>query len=216
MSLSTLELNYVQPISISYTQELDGGGTKFGLEYVPIIQSRYPSRIFKKCYEWCSGPGFIGFGILSSGQCSTLCFSDIYQPAIDCVNVTVEQNKLNGIVSSYTTGDLALLPLTEQFDLVVSNPPHYAEVRDYATENEKRICVDADWEAHKNFFAHIRDHLLPDGVILLQENMKGSTAETFEPFIEAAGLKITDWFKSPSYFSTTGKAQIYYIEIKHK
>lgn len=216
MSLLTFEINYSRPLSVSYTKELDGGGTNFGLEYIPILNSQYPGRVFSKCYEWCSGPGFIGFGILSAGLCNTLCLSDIHQPAIDAVNNTIEQNQLDGIVTSYTTGDLALLPLTEQFDLVVSNPPHYVANRGYATKDEERICVDADWESHKNFFAHIRKHLLPDGVILLQENMKGSTVETFAPFIDAAGLKITDWFKSPGYFSTTGKAQIYYIELKHK
>jgi hypothetical protein len=47
-------------IDISYRSELDGGGTEFGQEFIPFLKSRgMPKQ--RRAFEWCSGPGFIGF-----------------------------------------------------------------------------------------------------------------------------------------------------------
>jgi hypothetical protein len=47
-------------IDISYRSELGGGGTEFGQEFIPFLKSRgMPKQ--RRAFEWCSGPGFIGF-----------------------------------------------------------------------------------------------------------------------------------------------------------
>jgi hypothetical protein len=46
-------------IEVFYKIELDGGGTTFGQDYLPVIKDCYPDRVFNRAYEWCSGPGFI-------------------------------------------------------------------------------------------------------------------------------------------------------------
>lgn len=203
--------------SIFYTKETDGGGSWFGQEYINIINNRYPNRIFNNCYEWCSGPGFIGYSILANNLCSNLWLTDIHYPAIQLAKetATYPKNNWNNNVSVYLLEDLALLPTTAMFDLIVSNPPHFVDVVSGDDSNKNRICTDVDWAAHKNFFANIKSHLAPDGIILLQENMLGSTIESFRPFIESAGLKITDWFKSDIWFKEDSRPQIYYIEIMH-
>jgi methylase of polypeptide subunit release factors len=193
---------------------MDGGGTWFGQEYVDIIQQRYPNRIFDRCYEWCSGPGYIGFNILANKLCHGLTLSDCYESAIvDAVATTVRANQLQECVSTYVGSSLSVLPAHEQFDLVVANPPHYLECP--GDDNYQRIAVDVDWQAHQDFFAHIGQHLTDDGVILLQENQAGSLngAEDFRPFIEHNNLKITDCFRSTQYYDANGPTQIYYIEI---
>lgn len=201
-------------IQVHYDSWMDGGGTWFGQEYVDIIRDRYPNRQFQRCYEWCSGPGYIGFSILGAKLAHGLTLSDRYESAItDAVSATVQHNQLQDRVSAYVGSSLSVLPDHEQFDLVVANPPHYLECP--GDDNYQRIAVDINWQAHQDFFAHIGRHLTADGVILLQENQAGSMngAEDFRPFIESNALKITDCFRSSRYYDSNGPTQIYYIEI---
>jgi methylase of polypeptide subunit release factors len=201
-------------IQVYYDSWMDGGGTWFGQEYADIIRERYPNRIFDCCYEWCSGPGYIGFNILANKLCQNLTLSDRYESAIvDAVATTVRVNQLEDQVSAYVGSSLSVLPVHEQFDLVVANPPHYLECP--GDDNYQRIAVDIDWQAHQDFFNHIGQHLTDNGVILLQENQAGSLngAEDFRPFIEQNNLKITDCFRSTKYYDSNGPTQIYYIEI---
>jgi methylase of polypeptide subunit release factors len=201
-------------IQVHYDSWMDGGGTWFGQEYVNIIQHRYPDRTFDRCYEWCSGPGYIGFSILANKLCCNLTLSDRFESAIvDAVATTVRTNQLQHCVSAYVGNSLSVLPDYEQFDLVVANPPHYLECP--GDDNYQRIAVDINWQAHQDFFAYIGQHLTDDGVILLQENQAGSLngVEDFRPFIEGNNLKITDCFRSTQYYDSSGPTQIYYIEI---
>lgn len=203
-------------IQVHYDSWMDGGGTWFGQEYADIIRTRYTNRVFKRCYEWCSGPGYIGFNILANKLCQGLTLSDMYESAIvDAVSTTIQTNQLQDCVSAYVGNSLSILPKHEQFDLVVANPPHYLECP--GDDNYQRIAVDIDWQAHRDFFAHIGRHLTSDGVILLQENQAGSLngVEDFRPFIESNNLKIKDSFKSNKFYDSDGPTQIYYIEIIH-
>lgn len=212
-------------LSVFYHPSHDGGGLTYGQEYVDIIKKRYSHRKFDRAFEWCSGPGFIGFSLLDHELCQHITLSDIYYPALEYAKETANypSNFCSQMVSTYLLEDLSLLPDHEQFDLVVSNPPHADgfDTEDQWFSNTNRLTSDINWEAHKNFFENIKDHLSPDGIILLQENHAGSTIETFRPWIENAGLKITDSFKSERWYNTDQnldcwpKIQIYYIEIKH-
>ena len=204
-----------QQIKVHHDSWMDGGGTWFGQEYVDIIKQRYPDRVFERCYEWCSGPAFIGFGILDHGLCKSLCVSDIYPDAINAVEQTIKANQLLN-VSAYATGAVAGLPAHEMFDLVVANPPHFLACP--GDDNYQRIAVDQDWAAHQEFFENIVQHLLPGGIILLQENQAGSLNREldFAPFIAAAGLEITAVIDSPAHYDPTQHTQIYYIEIRQR
>lgn len=200
--------NGATPITVFYTMDTDGGGSSFGQDYIPVIKQQYGNKKFKKVFEWCSGPGFIGFSLLSHNMCDKLCFNDLYDPAIELIHHTAKHpdNNCSDVVSAYLLKDLSLLPAHEMFDLVVSNPPHFSKyVSNLANKN--RICSDINWESHKNFFNNIKSHLTEDGVILLQENKQGSTIQDFEKIILEAGLTITDCFDSIL-------DPFYYIEIK--
>ena len=202
-------------LTIHYDKNFDGGGTWFGQEYIDIVKSRYPNRKFNRCYEWCAGPGFIGLSILDQGLCQSLCLSDMYAPALECAVDAVKDTEYQSKVSTYITDTLVKLPLSEQFDLVVGNPPHYLN---FATDDphQDRIRNDIGWNTHRDFFTNIKSHLTNDGIILLQENQKGSTAEIFESTINTCGLKITSTFNSPNWYNTETGPRIYYIEITHQ
>ena len=205
-------------ITVHYDSWMDGGGMWFGQDYISVIQQRYPKKTFNHCYEWCSGPGFIGFGLLDHGICECLCLSDIYKPAIDRVNQTIRNlpDQLQCHVGAYVTASVSELPITKQFDLVVANPPHFLQCP--GDDHMQRIKVDVNWAAHRDFFTHIKRHLTPNGVILLQENQAGSLnrEQDFLPDIESAGLKVTAVFDSDRYYAPGDHTQIYYIEIQHQ
>jgi methylase of polypeptide subunit release factors len=205
-------------INVYYDSWMDGGGMWFGQDYIEVIANRYPHRVFDHCYEWCSGPGFIGFGLLDHGICNGVCLSDIYTPAIDRVKETIMKlpEPLQNRASAYATSSVAGLPIIKQFDLVVANPPHFLTCP--GDDTIQRIKVDQNWAAHQDFFVNIKQHLMPNGVILLQENQAGSIAreKEFEGDIQSAGLRITAVFNSKHYYTPNDHTQIYYIEIQHQ
>ena len=86
-------------------------------------------------------------------------------------------------VAIYHSDDLKSIPAAEQWDLVVGNPPHFLDEGDLCRR-------DPAWSIHRGFYANVEKHLKPGGVICLQENNRGSTAETFRAMIEQAGLRI--------------------------
>lgn len=218
--------------SVFYSDECDGGGTLYSDDYVENIKEYYSNQTFDRCYEWCSGPGFIGFNLLSHGICNSLCLTDIYLPALDWAEETklYKPNNIANKVDTYLIKDLALLPSTEQFNLVVANPPHSNSLSsNILSHNLNRIVTDVNWDSHRNFYKNIKSHLSEDGIILLLENHGGSTVEDFIPMIEENGLTVKDSWNSKTHYSAPTKEwsqnnadqnqsvqQIYYIEIVHK
>jgi len=63
-------------IRVNYLHRLDGGGTAFGQGYIPYLRNRGMPRQ-ARTFEWCAGPGFIGFSLLGCGLTETLCLADI-------------------------------------------------------------------------------------------------------------------------------------------
>jgi spermidine synthase len=218
--LKRLENDYVRPalrrlrpsrhvryagIGISYREELDGGGTEFGQDFISFFAARgMPKQ--KRLFEWCSGPGFISFSLLGHGFCETLCVADINPAAVASCRRTVEVNGLGDRVSVYQSDNLKNIPRTEKWDLVVSNPPHFVD----QYEGDLR-AHDPDWRIHREFFETIGQFLSPGGVVVLQENNRGSTVETFRQMIEECGLKIV--FTDGDLPTLTKESSFFYIGI---
>ena len=201
------------PAKVAYTKNLDGGGTWFGQELPSIIKDRYPDRVFEKCHEWCCGPVFSGYAIMANNLTKSLCFNDKFPPALDAIEESAKLNGWEDRVTYYLLEDIALLPDHEQFDLIVGNPPHFGSFEQLEVpdpENRDRLCTDLDWNSHRNFFTHIKNHLTPDGVILLNEHMDWSSADDFKEMIDDSGLELTDVFRSERF------DYIYYLEVRHK
>jgi methylase of polypeptide subunit release factors len=163
---------------------LDGGGRTSGLDYLPLFRDLNLPRQ-PRVFEWCAGPGFIGFALLGYGFCDTLCVADINPEAIEACRRTVTENVLADKVTIYLSDNLDGIAPSEQWDLVVGNPPHFAD----QAAGELRFH-DNDWRLHRSFFRTVGRFLKPGGVIVLLENNCGSTAETFREMITEAGLSI--------------------------
>src|SRR5664280_1221742 len=163
----------------------------------------------KRIFEWCSGPGFISFSLLAHGFCETLFLADINPEAVASCERTVRVNKLSERVSCYQSDNLRNIPRSEKWDLVVSNPPHFVD----QYEGDLR-AHDPNWRIHREFFAAIGDFLAAGGVVVLQENNRGSTVETFRQMIEQSGLKIV--FTDGDSPTLTKESVFYYVGIMRR
>jgi len=171
-------------VCVHYKRHLDGGGSTFGQDYIPFLYDHgMPKQ--GRVFEWCAGPGFIGFSLLGFGLCDTLCLADISPDAVRACRRTVARSRLADRVSVYRSDNLENIPAAERWDLVVGNPPHF----DWIQIGETRFA-DKGWNIHRRFFASVGRFLKPGGVILVQENNHGSTVETFQQMVEEAGFSI--------------------------
>jgi methylase of polypeptide subunit release factors len=203
----------VNDIKVFYSPSLDGGGTRFGRRYPHVIKEIYGDKLFKNCFEWCSGPGFIGFELLSEDICDNLFLADIYQPALAAVDKTVANlsKKYEDRVHSAHIKGIADLPVDWKFDLVVANPPHLNHNLGAFITNVKlrdRLGQDLDWNIHREFFNHIGPHLNENAVILLQEHSFASGPIMFKSMIEEAGLKIKECYYEKDF------RDYYYLEVE--
>ena len=177
-------------LTINYLPELDGGGMTFGRQYLEVIANKlgHVGHVF----EYCAGPGFIGFALLAHGLCDRLTLADVNPAAVECCRKTIRDSGLEDRVSVYLSDCLDDIPADERWDLVVSNPPHWP-----GTETEYRDnlrLIDPDFMVHRKFYRDVLKFLAPDGSIIFQENGHATRREHFIPMIEAAGLKVIDIF----------------------
>jgi SAM-dependent methyltransferase len=195
-------------VSVHYTRHLDGGGSSFGQEYIPLLRDRAMPRQ-ARVFEWCAGPGFIGFSLLGFGLCETLCLADVNPQALAACRRTIAASGLSDRVSVYRSDNLTGIPPDERWDLVVGNPPHF----DIAQSGELRFA-DPGWRLHREFFAAVGRFLKPGGVILIQENNQGSAPDMFRAMIEEAGLSLVAVHGAEP--RVTPYTRIYYLAVMRR
>lgn len=178
-------------IEVVYKKKLHGGGIRFGQQFIPIVKEKFGH--VGHVFEFCAGPGFIGFSLLANNLCDKLTVADINPEAVRVLNETIKRNGLESRATAYLSDCLDSIPKTEKWDLVVSNPPHVF----CATENEYRkniILFDPNFNIHKRFYRDIRKFLKPTGSVLLQEHTESTSIDDFKSMIEENGLKVVDVF----------------------
>ena len=79
-------------LRVSYKRHLDGGGSTFGQDFLPLLRRRGMPKA-ARAFEWCAGPGFIGFSLLANGLCDTLCLADVNPEAVAACRRTVASNR---------------------------------------------------------------------------------------------------------------------------
>jgi len=176
-------------IRVFFVPELDGGGSGYGQDYISFLQQNFGPQ--HRVFEWCAGPGFIGFSILAHGLCDSLCLADVNPAAVEACRITVRENGLEDRVTIYESEGLLQIPESEQWDLVVGNPPHSGS--DQKIESILKPVIvyqDIDWKIHRQFYLNIANHLGPGGQIVIQENAMFSDSDTFRGMIEENGLEI--------------------------
>lgn len=178
-------------IHVKYLSYLHGGGMGFGQQFLQVVKERFGH--VDHVFEYCAGPGFIGFSLLANKLCDRLTLADINPDAIVSVQETIRANKLEGRVKVYQSDCLDSIPAQEKWDLIVSNPPHWPATEKEYKENIRNF--DPHLIVHKKFYQDIRKFLKPKGTILFQELEAATSVEDFRQMIEENGLEIKDVFK---------------------
>lgn len=166
-------------IRVAYRPSLDGHGSLGAPDYISIVREhRSKPGGYRRAFEWCAGPGFIGFALLAEGICSTLCLADINPEAVECVKRTIDANGLADRVTVYQSDNLKSVPESERFDLVIGNPPNFYSlnplhpatkmIERYGGGNTLR-AVDPRWAIHAEFYRTIGAYLEERAPLLIYE-----------------------------------------------
>lgn len=167
---SNKRVEYENGIVLNFPAHLDGGGDDMVEDMMSFIKTSGKSS-YNKALDWCAGHGPFGFALLDRKKVEFVTFQDIYDVAIDaCISNAIENN-LPGKISGYACDSISEIPKHEQFDLVVANPPHCGSSdgleKNSSYENTKRILVDEDYNAHKDFFSNIKKYLTHDADVYI-------------------------------------------------
>lgn len=162
--------------------DLYGGGLEFG-QKIPRLLLEIGRTRCRRVFEFCAGPGYIGYTLLALGFCESLALADVNPAAVDVARRTAEINDVTDRVPVYLSDAINDIPASERWDLVVSNPPHFL-----TGEGAHRLrLVDDNWQIHRSFYRRIGEFMTPGGRVVMQEASDGSSADEFIPMIERAG-----------------------------
>jgi methylase of polypeptide subunit release factors len=191
-------VTYNDRIAVCYTPELDGGGSRYGQDYVRFVRERCGRG--GSVMEWCAGPGFLGFSLLAHGLSKELVLAQVNPEAVEAARATVLRNALEQRVRIYLSDNLDGVPRQERWDLVVGNPPHSgsSEAVPRLSHRSPILYMDAGWTIHRRFYAAIRRHLHQDSAVVVQENSSFSSVEDFRAMIHDGGLEIVSVEECPA------------------
>lgn len=166
-------LTFKNGLHIEWNRGDDGGGSE---QYLDFLDSIPADKKYNRCLEWCAGLSAIAFSLLDAKLINECVLMDIYEPALLKAMENANNNNLSEKVTYYVCDEIKKLPLTDKFDLIVSNPPH-SNHSDWhvdgklveVTENHKRLTVDKNWKIHEEFFSNVTNYLNDGADVLLSE-----------------------------------------------
>ena len=171
---------------VFHRPELNGGGLTHG-QNVPRVLLEFGLKRCERLFEFCAGPGYIGYNLLANGFCERLVLSDINPEAVGAAQYTAKFNGVEHLVEIYLSDGLDQIPADERWDLVVANPPAFGR----RVESEPDlIAYDAEWALHRRFYASVKKFMKPGGHAVMVEDLGYSTPEVFEPMIRAGGGRL--------------------------
>jgi methylase of polypeptide subunit release factors len=138
--------------------------------------------------DFCAGPGYIGYSLFALGWCEQLVLADVDADSIATALRTAALNGVEDRVTGYASDALDDIPEDEEWDLVVANPPAFARHPERELgPGEWDRGFDADWNVRRRFYATVKRHMRPGGVVVLSENLRGSDPAVFERMIRDGG-----------------------------
>jgi methylase of polypeptide subunit release factors len=190
--LATYKTITYGPIDVYYLDEIDGGGARFGQDYISFIPHHIGN--VTRALEWCAGPGFIGFSLLAAGICKELTLIDVNPVAVAACRETVRNNGLDDVVRVYCSDSMDALPQGDAYDVVLANPPHCPDATPSPGGHTQLIYNDVEWRTHRDFYRQIPRYLSEEGQVILQEDASQSSVDDFREMIEDAGLELLGAF----------------------
>lgn len=159
------------------------GGLAFGRDYPRVLNELGIGRC-RRLFEFCAGPGYVGYSLLAAGWCEHLVLADIDGAAVDAARRTAAHNGLEDRVTVYESDVLDDIPESEQWDLVIGNPPHFLPDAD---RDLSLKVFDPDWQVHERFYAAAKWHVRPGGLVIMSENTAATDPDLFADMISRGG-----------------------------
>lgn len=195
------EVNTSNRLTIHFDSKHNGDGISTIDDYRFILNKYFMGTQFQNVMEWCCGPAFVGFTFLADGVFRKIVCTDIEADVERSINQTLKHKPSYTDRVEFVNSD-CFDSIDQKFDLIVGNPPHFVDdlsmdYKDFAERNShhksdydlQRTAIDKNWDSHRKFFAHVKEHLNPGGYVILNENAQGATEETFEQMIADSGLQ---------------------------
>ncbi len=145
-------------------------------------------------FEWCAGPGYMGFALLGAGLCKRLTLADINPVAVAACRETIRLNGLEDRVSVYLSDNLRDVPEHEVWDLVFGDPPHFpAALQRHIDGGFELRSVDTDWRVHRAFFEQLRPHTKPGSRLFLTESrVAGDHDDLIVSMAQSTGFELVE------------------------
>ncbi len=181
-------------LRVFYTPKLNGGGLGLAYEFKHLVETHVGKT--HHVFEYCAGPGFVGFNLLAYKLCDKLTLSDVNPEAIEAIQKTIKENKLEDRVTVYQSDCLDGIPAEARWDLAVSNPPW-----DLRSTNEKNLVLcDPIGRVHKKFFQDISKFLNPHASIIFGESHEYTRQSDMRMLMEGTDVEV-ERYVAPVKFS---------------
>ncbi len=179
-------------VNVAHLSELDGGGPRSWPHVVRMIREHVGT--VDHAFEWCAGPGYMGFALLGAGLCERLTLADINPVAVAACRETIRMNGLEDRVSVYLSDNLRDVPEHEVWDLVFGDPPHFpVALQRHIDDGFELRSVDRDWQIHRSFFEQLDPHTKPGTRLFLTESrVAGEHDDLIVSMAQNAGFELVE------------------------
>lgn len=189
------------PCSIGYT--LPGGVT--GTSAGDLIRERGLSNL--SVLDMCCGVGVVGLTLCAylrndaETRVRRISFADINIYNLNSLDKTLKTNPGerwgNVATERFLTDGLKGIEPANQFDLIVSNPPHFHtdDFTDWTLQPSVLATMDPGWNFHKEFYASCHDYLSSKGEVWFLENHLAEPEEPLNRIVkECPEMELVDVF----------------------
>ena len=177
------------PCSVGRTPQ----GELTGASAADLVRERGLSDL--AVLDICCGIGLVGLSMLvrlrDLHRIVHMSFADINIFNVNTVKKTLENADPAALgdvtTKTFLSDQLAGIPPARQFDVIVSNPPHF-DAPPFTEGTLDPVALgnaDPAWAFHRDFYRAAHEYLTPRGEVWFFENGEASSVELLLPYIEA-------------------------------
>lgn len=166
--------------------DLNGGGLWYAEDFSRAMV-HFGIGKSERIFDFCAGPGYIGYYLLAAGHCQTLALADVNPAAAEAAQFTARYNHIEDRVSVYTSDVFDAIPESEKWDLVVAN---YPTIPSDAEDSQNIIDYDSSRTLEYRFYSSIKKFMKPDGLVLTLNSSEHSSSSHLRSLIESGGGQI--------------------------